>query len=79
MPAFHMKINHVWMTVNNMVKLFNIGRIILGVGIAKSGLWQTKNKKEVRVYYLSLQMVKREGLNAVEGFIGPFSIIIGRN
>ena len=62
-----------------MNRVFNIGRLVVGLSLAKSGSFFTKTDKgDVQHHMLSLQIVEHEsGLKAFTIIFLPFSFIIG--
>jgi len=59
-------------------KIFSVGRLVFGLGIAKTGCWQvTGHDGEVRIIWFGLHTVKRVPGSALSIIAGPLSIIVG--
>lgn len=62
-----------------MIKAFNIRRLVVMIGLAKSLSWRITTEKECRTVYFSIHKVVENSTNN-KGYgiiIGPFTIMLG--
>lgn len=60
------------------MKICNIGRVVVGVGCAKSGTWFSMNTTgEKRTHLFSVAVVENDESKALSIIVLPFSIMLG--
>lgn len=61
-----------------MYKVCNFWRLVIGLGVSKSGLWYSKDHRRCeKIYIVSMHIVQRGTHSGFCVIIGPISVIIG--
>jgi len=63
-----------------MQKVFTIGRLVLSVGWANSGLWRSTDLTalpETKIHLMAIRIISRGGSTALSVIVLPVSLMIG--
>ena len=63
-----------------MQKVINLGRLVLSIGWAKSGLWTSTDSKilpETKTHLITVRIISRGGSTALSVIVLPVLLMIG--
>lgn len=69
-------LKHLWQYIA-FSRVFDIGRLVIGVNLAKTGYWSTTSATERRIHLVSLHTATQNENTVFCVIVGPLSLVFG--